>query len=167
MRASRISSIEIPPNQPDSSVACRDPTRRVCPPIRHSRVGAPGPPVLCTRGSFETPTMQHQQRTGLRGAYSAQHHQPFDAYASRAIFRAWPRDRTTFMLAKLADEVARTDLVPIILEGRASSRDIYNESSAQLQATVDAAHAGSHKSGERPFHAVPLDPAAQCMSLSN
>jgi len=70
-------------------------------------------------------------------------------------------------LAKLADEVARVDLVPIILEGRASSRDIYNESSAQLRATVDAAHAGSHKSGARAFHTVPLDPAAQLMSLSN
>ena len=88
-------------------------------------------------------------------------------YVSRAIFRACPRDRTAFLLAKSADEVARVDLVPIILEGRASSRDIYNESSAQLQATVDAAHAGSHKSGARPFHTVPLDPAAQLMSLSN
>ena len=99
--------------------------------------------------------------------YSAQHDQPFDAYASRAIFRGCPRDREGFLLAKLADEVARVDLVPIILEGRASSRDIHDESSAQLQATVDAAHAGSHKSGARPFHTVPLDPAAQLMSLSN
>ena len=78
-----------------------------------------------------------------------------------------PRDRTAFLLAKLADEVDRSNLFPIILEGRASSSDIHDESSAQLQATVDAAHAGSHKSGARPFHAVPLHPAAHCMSLSN
>ena len=86
-----------------------------------------------------------------------------------AIFRAGPWDRTAFPARSVAvgDELDRVDRLPIILEDRASYRDLSAVSSAQLQLDEDGAHAGSHKSGARKFPAVPLRTAAQCTSLSS
>ena len=88
-------------------------------------------------------------------------------YAGVAIFRAAPWDRTAFPARSVADELDCVDRLPIIPEGCASSRDIRDVSSAQLQLNEDGAHAGSHKSGARRFSAVPLHPSTQCASLSN
>ena len=84
-----------------------------------------------------------------------------------AIFRAGPWDRTAFPARSVGDELDRVDRLPIILEDRASYRDLSAVSSAQLQLDEDGAHAGSHKSGARKFPAVPLRTVAQCTSLSS
>ena len=84
-----------------------------------------------------------------------------------AIFRAGPWDRTAFPARSVGDELDRVDRLPIILEDRASYRDLSAVSSAHLQLDEDGAHAGSHKSGARKFPAVPLRTAAQCTSLSS
>ena len=84
-----------------------------------------------------------------------------------AIFRAGPWDRTAFPARSVGDELDRVDRLPIILEDRASYRDLSAVSSAQLQLDEDGAHAGSHKSGARKFPAVPLRTAAQCTLLSS
>ena len=61
----------------------------------------------------------------------------FDAYAGMAIFRAGPWDRTAFPARSVGDELDRVDRLPIILEDRASYRDLSAVRSAQLQLDED------------------------------
>ena len=75
--------------------------------------------------------------------------------------------RTAFSEASLCGEVDRTNLLLIILEGRATTRDLRASDPAWLQAAEDGAHAGSHKSGARQSPELPLHTRAQLMSLNN
>ena len=68
--------------------------------------------------------------------------------------------------ASSCGEVEWTDPLPIILEGRDTSRDFRAVMSDQLHLAVDAAQTGSHQSGRSSIQELPLDRSAQLMLRS-